>query len=126
MSGDVVWSRLRIMNYLHDEDAFKQVGLQEFFDTADDNGIDWEDHFGLRTQSGGKKMQALRLTEVVSRDGYLHIAVPPEMSRRCEVIVLPLPDKAEARSYNTAKMQEQSGFVQNVLGAASEDVWNDL
>lgn len=74
-------------------------------------------------------MQALRVTQTVSQDGYLHIAIPPEMSRRCEVIILPLDEPAETVSstiYNTAKMQEQSGFAQQVLGAASEDVWNDL
>ncbi len=73
-------------------------------------------------------MQALRITQNVSQDGYLHIAIPPEMSRRCEVIVLALDDSKEATpmTYNTAKMQEQSGFAQQVLGAASEDVWNDL
>jgi hypothetical protein len=71
-------------------------------------------------------MQALRVTQDVAQDGYLHIAVPPEMSRRCEVIVLPLEESQETRTYNTAKMQEQSGFVQKVLGAESEDVWNDL
>ncbi len=71
-------------------------------------------------------MQALRVTQVVAPDGYLHIAVPPEMSGRCEVIVLPLEDAPEINTYNTLKMQEQSGFVREVLGAASEDVWNDL
>lgn len=73
-------------------------------------------------------MQALRVTQTVSQDGYLHIAIPPEMSRRCEIIILPLDEHGKAASvtYNTAKMQEQSGFAQQVLGAASEDVWNDL
>lgn len=71
-------------------------------------------------------MQALRVTQNVAQDGYLHIAVPPEMSRRCEVIVLPLDECQETRTYNITKMQEQSGFVQKVLGATSEDVWNDL
>lgn len=71
-------------------------------------------------------MQALRLTQEVAKDGYLHIAVPPEMSRRCEVIILPLEEFQETRTYNIAKMQQQSGFVQEVLGADSEDVWNDL
>jgi len=60
-------------------------------------------------------MQALRITQNVAQDGYLHIAVPPEMSRRCEVIVLPLEEHLEKRTYNTAKMQEQSGFVQMCL-----------
>lgn len=73
-------------------------------------------------------MQALRVTQNVSQDGYLHIAIPPEMGRKCEVIVLPLDDYKETlpTTYNAAKMQEQSGFAQQVLGAASEDVWNDL
>lgn len=71
-------------------------------------------------------MQALKLTQEVAEDGYLHIAVPPEMSRRCEIIILPLEEIQETRTYNIAKMQQQSGFVQEVLGAGSEDVWNDL
>lgn len=71
-------------------------------------------------------MQALRVTQDVAQDGCLHIAVPPEMSRRCEVIVIPLYDSQETTLFDTAKMQEQSGFVKNVLGARSEDVWNDL
>ncbi len=71
-------------------------------------------------------MQALRVTQNVSQDGYLHIAVPPEMSRICEVIVLPLEVSQGTKAYNTARMQEHSGFVQEVLGAESEDVWNDL
>lgn len=77
-------------------------------------------------EDGGRNMQALRVTQDVDPDGYLHIAVPPEMSRRCEVIVLPLEDYPEGRSYNKAKMQEESGFVRKVLGAESEDVWNEL
>lgn len=73
-------------------------------------------------------MQALRVMQNVSQDGYLHIAVPAEMGRRCEVIILPIYDHQEAgtATYNTTKMQEKSGFVQTILGAESEDVWNDL
>lgn len=71
-------------------------------------------------------MQALRVTQDVSRDGFIHIAVPPEMGKRCEVIVLPVEDSRQPKSFDLAKIQEQSGFVQKVLGAPSEDVWNDL
>ncbi len=71
-------------------------------------------------------MQALRFTQRVASDGFLHIAVPPEMGRVCEIIILPLGEQVAQGRYNTAKMQEQSGFVQQVLGAPSEDVWNDL
>lgn len=71
-------------------------------------------------------MQALRVTQSVAADGFLHIAVPPEMGRLCEVIILPIEEPQELSSFNTTAMQEQSGFVQKVLGAGSEDVWNDL
>lgn len=71
-------------------------------------------------------MQALRVTQDVSRDGFIHISVPPEMGKRCEVIILPVDDGLQSRSFDMAKLQEQSGFVQNVLGTPSEDVWNDL
>ena len=56
----------------------------------------------------------------------LHIEVPPEMDRMCGVIVFPHEERLNPRMYNTTKMQEQSGFVKKVLGADSEDVWNDL
>lgn len=71
-------------------------------------------------------MQALRITQSVAADGYLHIAVPPEMGGVCEVIILPLEEQSEISSFNMTKLQEQSGFVQKVLGDSSEDVWNDL
>ncbi len=71
-------------------------------------------------------MQVLRVIQDVSADGYLHIAVPPGMGRRCEVIVLPLEERAAAESYERATLQEQSGFVQALLDDTGEDVWNDL
>lgn len=73
-------------------------------------------------------MHALRISQQVSGDGYLHIAVPPEMGRLCEVIILPLDESSgdDSTPYNRMKMQEQTGFVQQVLTASSEDVWNDV
>ena len=71
-------------------------------------------------------MQVLRVMQDVSEDGYLHVAVPPGMGRRCEVIVLPLEERAAAVSSDSATSQVQSGFVQAMLGDAGEDVWNDL
>lgn len=70
-------------------------------------------------------MQAIRITQSVASDSCLHIAVPPEMGRVCDVIILPLEEQPEVSTFNTTKMQEQSGFVQ-ILGAGCEDVWNDL
>lgn len=71
-------------------------------------------------------MQALRLTQAVSQDGFLHIQVPDAMGRRCEIIVLSLDESKETKNYNLLAMQEKSGFVQQVLGSPEEDVWNDL
>jgi len=36
-------------------------------------------------------MQALRLIEKVSKDGYLHIKVPSELGEQVELIILPHP-----------------------------------
>ena len=71
-------------------------------------------------------MQALRITQTISSDGFLHVAVPPEMGRQFEIIVLSLDEHRGFQGVNTAAMQEKSGFVQQVLGSADEDVWNDL
>jgi len=66
-------------------------------------------------------MQALRITQNVAQDGYLHIAVPPEMSRRCEVIVLPLEEHLE-KEHTIQQRCRNSQVCTNVLGADSEDV----
>ena len=71
-------------------------------------------------------MQVLRVIQDVSADGYLHIAVPPGMGRRCEVIVLPMEQRDAVKSDDSIASREQSGFVQALLGDAGEDVWNDL
>jgi len=71
-------------------------------------------------------MKAMRIIQRVDQDGCLHVQMPPEMGKLFELIILPIDaDQAEAgREYET--LQEQGGFVREVLGAASEDVWNEL
>lgn len=71
-------------------------------------------------------MNALRLIEKVSEDGYLHIKVPPEMGENIELIILPFADSKKNESVEYMKMQEESGFVRNVLASEKEDVWNDV
>lgn len=71
-------------------------------------------------------MNALRLIEKVSEDGYLHIKVPPEMGENLELIILPFAESGKAASVEYMKMQEESGFVKNVLASEKEDVWNDI
>lgn len=70
-------------------------------------------------------MQALRVIQKVSEDGYVHIKIPRDMGEQIELIILPL-DSKENESMAYAQLQEKSGFVREVLGAESEDVWNDI
>lgn len=71
-------------------------------------------------------MQALKLIEKVSRDGYVHVKVPSEMGGEVELIILPHPE-IDAQGMNEfVKIQEQSGFVKKLLASETEDVWNDL
>lgn len=38
-------------------------------------------------------MQALRMTQNISEDGYLHIKIPPHFSaKKVELIILPIPE----------------------------------
>lgn len=71
-------------------------------------------------------MEALRLIQEVSKDGYLHIRVPQKMGWKFELIILPLDEAEENESSQHMKIQEESGFVKTVLASAAEDVWNDL
>ena len=71
-------------------------------------------------------MQALRLIEKVSKDGYLHIKVPSELGEQVELIILPHPLTGEYSTRDYMKIQERSGFVKNFLASEAEDVWNDI
>ncbi len=70
-------------------------------------------------------MQALRVIQKVSDDGYVHIKIPRDMGEQIELIILPLSSK-ENESMAYAQLQEKSGFVRETLGSESEDVWNDI
>ena len=94
MSKTAVWSKLKNMK-AHDSDIdFKHIGLHAFFDTNDDLDTDWEDQFGLNLQpDGGSIVQALKITQKVSADGYLHIKIPHDFTARfVEMIILPISD----------------------------------
>ena len=71
-------------------------------------------------------MQALRLIEKVSKDGYLHIKVPSDLGEQVELIILPHPQVEDYMSMDYMKIQERSGFVKNYLASDAEDVWNDI
>jgi len=71
-------------------------------------------------------MQALRIVQETADDGCLHVRIPAGMGKRFELIVLPLDDAAVDESMQQMQAQEQGGFVQTVLAAPEEDVWNEL
>lgn len=71
-------------------------------------------------------MHAMRTVETVGEDGILHLKVGKPAGTRLEVIVLDLDEALSDKKIATAKTQEMTGFVQEVLGRSEEDVWNDL
>ncbi len=71
-------------------------------------------------------MQALRIVQERAKDGYLHVRVPEGIGKRFEVIILPLEDAMPVESEQLMKIQQEGGFVREVLAAPEEDVWNEL
>jgi hypothetical protein len=52
-------------------------------------------------------MQALRITQNISADGYLHIKIPPDFSaKKVELIILPLPESSVESELTTVKEPE--------------------
>lgn len=90
-----------------DEEEFRHIGLAAFFDTEDDVTVDWEECFGLMAVPQGDQMQALRITQNVSQDGFLHIKVPPDFSaKRVELIILAIPEPRIEPSVPSVKEPE--------------------
>ncbi len=71
-------------------------------------------------------MQALRIIQDVAKDGYLHVRAPQGMGNRFEVIVMPIEGEIKEESVHSMRLQEESGFVKNILASADEDVWNEI
>lgn len=42
------------------------------------------------------------------------------------MIILPLDETEQDESVDYMKMQEESGFMKNVVASPKEDVWNDV
>lgn len=73
-------------------------------------------------------MQAFRIVQDVSDDGFIKVQVPASMGRRVEVILLPVEfvNTSAQGSVMAVAPQENSGFCTQILAAKEEDVWNDL
>lgn len=74
-------------------------------------------------------MHAITRIETVDESGYIHVQLEKPAGVKVRIIIEDIdsrPNQAPAESLALAQMQEQTGFVKHVLGAAAEDVWNDL
>ena len=76
-------------------------------------------------------MNALRYILESNDQGEININIPNGKNKKFEVIVLPAGEQAEAvdiksASYQRMKLQQETGFVRNVIGSKEEDVWNEL
>lgn len=70
-------------------------------------------------------MHAQRFVSTVGENGFVHIATDQPKGTQVEIIVVPMAEALPDAS-NTVAMQARGGFVNEVLGNAAEDVWNDL
>lgn len=73
-------------------------------------------------------MQAIRSIHEVSEDGFIKIKIPAAMGKKVEVIVLAAEGQpcSEAPLVGQSATSESAGFCLQVLGAAEEEIWNDL
>lgn len=71
-------------------------------------------------------IQSIRKTGHVAPDGMLTLYLPECSGVDVEIIVLPRNAAMASEAHEAMRMQEQSGFAQQVLAAPAEDVWNDL
>lgn len=74
-----------------------------------------------------------RQTLIADTNHSIHLTLPPEMGNEVEVIVrdLAAPQTAQSaplppESMAVSAAVDQSGFVQDVLGSAEEECWNEL
>jgi len=70
-------------------------------------------------------MQGQRLVTTVGEDGFVRILTNQPKGARVEVVVVPL-DEILPSPLSAVAPPAHVGFVNEVLGNAAEDVWNDL
>ncbi len=76
-------------------------------------------------------MQVITRIETVDESGYIHLQLEKLAGAKVRIIIENLDTghaqtAIPAESLALAKMQEQTGFATHILGAAAEDVWNDV
>ena len=66
-------------------------------------------------------------TLTVGQEGEVSLLVPRSPGTSIRVIVLDVEDpESLAIARAMARLQEQTGFVRDVLANPAEDIWNDL
>lgn len=75
-------------------------------------------------------MNALKYYVEADEDGNIDIHIPEGRNKKFEVIVLQSEVNNHEYSNNAAyermRLQEQTGYVKNIIGSDEEDVWNEL
>ena len=78
-------------------------------------------------------MNALR--KVIDRDELKQFDIPLSFGKKLEIIILPYTTEvgqnmeqgiSDSDSYNLMKLQEKSGFLNNLYNDPEEDVWNNV
>lgn len=69
-------------------------------------------------------MQAVKKVLKIEK-GKVTIDIPESFGKEVEVIILPVTEKKNRNlSHYLMKYQEETGFVNKVLGSEKEEVWN--
>lgn len=76
-------------------------------------------------------MQAITRIETVDESGYIHLHLEKAAGIKVRIIIEDMDSNSSklnipSESLALAHMQEQTGFVKNVIGSPAEDAWNDL
>ncbi|OIO98034.1 MAG: hypothetical protein AUK03_01695 [Anaerolineae bacterium CG2_30_64_16] len=71
-------------------------------------------------------LQTVRVKQTVSLEGLLTLRLPSLRGVEVEAVVVPIGVKVPPEALASARLQEQTGFAQQVLADPAEDVWNAL
>ncbi len=76
-------------------------------------------------------MQTITRIETVDALGYIHCQLEKPPGVQVKIIIEDINNKPSnvtlpSESLALVRLQEQSGFVKNVIGSPAEDAWNDL
>lgn len=76
-------------------------------------------------------MQTITRIDTVDESGFIHLNIEKPAGIKVRIIIEDMDSNATKLNISSenlalALMQEQSGFVKNVIVSSAEDLWNDL